>query len=54
MSVKFIANFGKLLAQFLARFAPCFARVEGRSLLNTYVQGLLSDIQRKNVEAKGA
>jgi SRSO17 transposase len=51
MSVKDIAKLGKLLAQFLARFALCFARVEGRSLLSFYVQGLLSDVQRKNVEA---
>lgn len=51
MSVKDIAKLGKLLGQFLARFAPCFARVEGRSLLSTYVQGQLSEVQRKNVEA---
>lgn len=51
MSVKDIAKLGKLLAQFLAGFAGCFARPEGRSLLKVYVQGLLSDVQRKNVEA---
>jgi len=32
-------------------FAPCFVRIQGRSLLSTYVQGLLPDVQRKNVEA---
>jgi SRSO17 transposase len=51
MSVKDIAKLGKLLAQFLAGFACCFVRPQGRSLLNVYVRGLLSDVQRKNVEA---
>lgn len=51
MSVKDIAKLGKLLAQFLANFACCFARPAGRSLLKVYVRGLLSDVQRKNVEA---
>jgi hypothetical protein len=48
MSVEDIAKLGKLLARFLANFACCFA---GRMLLQVYVQGLLSDVQRKNVEA---
>jgi SRSO17 transposase len=51
MSVKDIAKLGKLLAQFLRLFAFCFARPEGRGLLKVYVQGLLSDVRRKNVEA---
>lgn len=51
MSVKDIAKLGKLLAQFLARFAGCFARVGGRALLCVYVNGLMSGVQRKNVEA---
>ena len=51
MNVKDIANFEKLLPQFLARFANCFVRIEGRKLLSSYVKGLLSDIQRKNAEA---
>lgn len=51
MSVKDIAKLGKLLAQFLAGFACCFARSQGRSLLAVYVRGLLSDVQRKNAEA---
>jgi len=50
MSVKDIAKLGKLLAQFLACFADCFTRTRGRSLLQVYVRGLLSDVQRKNVE----
>lgn len=51
MSVKDIAKLGKMLAQFLAGFACCFARPEGRALLRVYVRGLLSDVQRKNAEA---
>lgn len=51
MSVQDIAKLGKLLVQFLARFAHCFARREGQFLLLVYVQGLLSNVQRKNVEA---
>lgn len=51
MCVKDIAKLGKLLAQFLARFACCFARPQGRALLNVYVRGLLSGVQRKNAEA---
>jgi SRSO17 transposase len=51
MTVQDIAKLGKLLGQFLVRFACCFARPAGRSLLRTYVRGLLSGVQRKNVEA---
>jgi SRSO17 transposase len=51
MSVKDIAKLGKMLGQFLAKFSACFPRRAGRSLLATYVRGLLSDVQRKNVEA---
>jgi hypothetical protein len=51
MSLKDIASLGKLLAQFLALFADCFRRSAGRILLAVYVPGLLSDVQRKNVEA---
>jgi len=51
MTLKDIRNLGKLLAQFLSLFADCFARPAGRSLMTCYVRGLLSDVQRKNVEA---
>lgn len=51
MKVKDIAKLGKMLGQFLAGFACCFARPAGRALLLVYVRGLLSDVQRKNVEA---
>jgi SRSO17 transposase len=51
MKVQDIAKLGKMLGQFLARFACCFARPAGRALLLVYVRGLLSDVQRKNAEA---
>ena len=51
MSVRDIGRLGKMLGQFLSRFGDCFARAAGRSLLRTYVRGLLSAVQRKNVEA---
>lgn len=54
MSLKDIASLGKMLAQFLALFADCFCSQPGRKLLRVYVQGLLSDVQRKNVEAIAA
>ena len=51
MRTKDIAKLGKTLAQFLAIFADCFARPAGRALLHVYVRGLLSNVQRKNMEA---
>jgi SRSO17 transposase len=51
MDVNDIANLGRMLAQFLACFADCFARPAGRELLKVYVRGLLSGVQRKNTEA---
>ena len=51
MSLQDIAALGKLLAQFLSLFADCFRRPAGRLLLAVYVRGLLSNVQRKNVEA---
>lgn len=51
MSLQDIASLGKMLALFLAHFADCFHGVKGQRLLATYVRGLLSDLQRKNVEA---
>jgi len=51
MSVQDITRLGKMLGQFLGRFADCFARGAGRALLLVYVRGLLSDVPRKNVEA---
>jgi|ERR1700730_14446342 SRSO17 transposase len=46
-----IAGLGKELARFLALFLGCFRSRPGFALLRVYVQGLLSNLQRKNVEA---
>ena len=51
MSLQDIAALGKVLGQFLSLFADCFRRPAGRLLLAVYVRGLLSNVQRKNVEA---
>jgi SRSO17 transposase len=51
MTLKQIASLGKELAKFLALFAGYFRSRPGFALLKIYVQGLLSDLQRKNVEA---
>lgn len=51
MSLQDIASLGKMLAQYLTLFASCFHGKKGRNLMVVYVRGLLSDVQRKNVEA---
>ena len=51
MTLKQMAALGRELACFLALFADCFRSRAGFALLKVYVQGLLSDVQRKNVEA---
>ncbi len=51
MTVKQIASLGKELTKFLALFVGCFRSRPGFALLRVYVQGLLSSLQRKNVEA---
>ena len=51
MTLKQIASLGKELAKFLALFACCFRSRPGFALFKIYVQGLLSNLQRKNVEA---
>ena len=51
MTLKQIASLGKELARFLALFASCFRSRRGVALLRIYVQGLLSGLQRKNVES---
>jgi SRSO17 transposase len=51
MTLKQIASLGKELTKFLAMFAVCFRSRAGFALLGIYVQGLLSNLQRKNVEA---
>ena len=51
MTLKQIASLGKELARFLALFMGCFHSRPGFALLRIYVQGLLSNVKRKNVEA---
>jgi SRSO17 transposase len=51
MTLKQIAGLGKELAKFLALFVGRFRSRPGFALLRIYVQGLLSDVQRKNIEA---
>ena len=51
MTLKQIARLGKELAKFLAEFSGYFRSRPGFVLLQIYVQGLLSDLQRKNVES---
>ena len=51
MTLKQIASLGKELVQFLALFVGCFRSRPGSALAQIYVQGLLSNLQRKNVEA---
>lgn len=51
MTLKEIASLGKELAKFLKLFAGRFRSCPGFALLQVYVQGLLSNVQRKNIEA---
>ena len=51
MTRKQMASFGRELVAFLGLFAGCFRSQPGRALFKVYVQGLLSNLQRKNVEA---
>jgi SRSO17 transposase len=46
-----IGKLGKELARFLTLFTGCFRSLPGFALAQIYVQGLLSDLGRKNVEA---
>jgi SRSO17 transposase len=50
MTLKQIAALGRKLTLFLALFADCFGRCEGRGLLRVYVQGQLSNLHRKTAE----
>lgn len=51
MTLKEIQNLGRQLSMILGLFAGCFVSAAGRRLLRVYVQGQLSDVQRKNCEA---
>src|ERR1700683_4157367 len=51
MTLKQIASLGKELAKFLGLFVGHFRSRPGFALLQVYVQGLLLNLQRKNIEA---
>ncbi|HEX3676293.1 MAG TPA: hypothetical protein VHU79_02710 [Sphingomicrobium sp.] len=51
MTLKQIARLGKELNKFLLLFRSCFRSQPGFGLALIYVQGLLSDLNRKNAEA---
>jgi SRSO17 transposase len=51
MTLKQIASLGKELAKFLSLFVGRFRSCPGFALLQVYVQGLLLNLQRKNIEA---
>lgn len=51
MTLKELKGVGRMLTSFLLLFGSCFRSPAGRKLLRVYVQGLLSDVQRKNCEA---
>jgi len=51
MTLGQIGKLGKELARFFALFVGCFRSQPGFSLGRLYVQGLLSDLGRKNAEA---
>jgi SRSO17 transposase len=51
MTLMQIASLGKELAKFLGLFVGRFRSCPGFALLQIYVQGLLSNLQRKNIEA---
>jgi SRSO17 transposase len=50
MDAKEIARLKPRLTEFLSRFDDCFPRCDTREHLPVYVQGQLSDIERKSVE----
>jgi SRSO17 transposase len=50
LSVEDVHRVGQELSKFLDLFDGAFGRIEHRELCTLYVQGLLSDTQRKNVE----
>lgn len=50
MDAQAIRDLEPKLDQFLAQFADCFPGVELRTLSLAYLRGLLSDLERKNVE----
>jgi hypothetical protein len=51
MTLKQIAGLGRELTRFLALFVGCFRSRPGFALARIYVEGLLANLQRKNIEA---
>ena len=51
LSVEDLETVGRELTEFSALFGPTFGRSEPAALFELYLQGLLSDAERKNVEA---
>jgi len=51
LSVEDIETVGKELSEFVSLFGATFGRVEPTELFELYLQGLLSNTERKNVEA---
>jgi len=51
LSVEDVETVGRELSEFIALFRPTFGRSEPAALCQLYLQGLLSDAERKNVEA---
>lgn len=51
MTLQELKSVGRMLSSFLLMFGMCFRSLAGRKLLRLYVQGQLSDVQRKNCEA---
>jgi len=51
MTLKQIGSLVHKLVTFLFLFRHCFKRIDAARLLANYVNGQLSDIQRKNCEA---
>lgn len=50
MDVRVINAIGRQLKKFLRQFDDCFSRSEPREHLQRYVQGQLSDLERKSIE----
>jgi SRSO17 transposase len=51
LSVEDVEKVGQELSQFTARFHEAFGRIEPTQLFELHLQGLLSDAERKNMEA---
>lgn len=51
LSVEDVEKVGQELSQFAARFHEAFGRIEPTQLFELHLQGLLSDAERKNMEA---